>query len=125
MISIDKTSVQPFYEQIILSVKQNILLGIFEPDEKLPSVRELASKLMMNPNTIAKAYKSLEQEGVIITKKGLGTYVNELVQDAPADERINEWKLRLHPIIMEAKFAGITAKEIKEWVNAIYKGEEK
>ncbi|MDR2832714.1 MAG: GntR family transcriptional regulator [Streptococcaceae bacterium] len=125
MITIDKTSVQPFYEQIILSIKRNILLGIYETDEKLPSVRELASNLMMNPNTIAKAYKSLEQEGVIVTKKGLGTFVGALSHEKPLSTQIDGWKNKLAPIITEAKFYGITLEEIMKWMKEAYEGESK
>lgn len=55
MITIDKGSSKPYYEQLILSVKEAILQGILRPGDKLPSVRELAKELLMNPNTVAKA----------------------------------------------------------------------
>lgn len=120
MISIDKSNAQPFYEQIVLSVKQNILLGIFEPDEKLPSVRELANRLMMNPNTIAKAYKLLESEGVIMTKKGLGTFISSEQPQDVSQGKMTEWKERLKPIITETKFAHVSADEVVSWVKELY-----
>ena len=67
---IDKTSAKPYYEQIILLIKEQILQGILKPGEQIPSVREMARQLMMNPNTVSKAYKLLEVQGIIVTVKG-------------------------------------------------------
>ena len=57
MLSIDKTSSKPYYEQLVLSVKESVIQGVLQPGDQLPSVREAAKQLLMNPNTVSKAYK--------------------------------------------------------------------
>ena len=57
MVKIDKDSHRPFYEQLVIGIKEDILQGILEPGDQIPSVREMAKILLMNPNTISKAYK--------------------------------------------------------------------
>lgn len=75
MLTIDKNSSKPYYEQLVLGIKQQVVTGILQPGDRLPSVRELAKELLMNPNTISKAYKVLEVENVIVTVKGKGTFI--------------------------------------------------
>ena len=70
MVMINKTSSKPYYEQLILSIKEDILHGVLRPGDQIPSVREMAKRLLMNPNTVSKAYKILENEQVLITIKG-------------------------------------------------------
>ena len=76
MIELNYRDTRPIYEQIKDGIKQLIYSDTLLPDEKLPSVRELASKLAINPNTISRAYKELEQEGVVYTQSGIGTFIN-------------------------------------------------
>ena len=75
---IDNASGRAVYQQIIDQVKRDIALGRLTKDEKLPTVRQLAVQLAINPNTIAKAYRQLEQEGIITTKPGAGAFVANL-----------------------------------------------
>ena len=63
MIKIEMASFLPIYEQIKKEIKREITLEILKPQEALPSIRELAEKLIINPNTVARAYRELEQEG--------------------------------------------------------------
>ncbi len=77
-IKIDNASERPVYQQIIDQVKRDIALGRLAKDEKLPTVRQLAGQLAINPNTIAKAYQQMEREGIITTRPGAGTYVANL-----------------------------------------------
>ena len=72
---IDNASGRPVYQQIIDQVKRDIALARLLKDEQLPTVRQLAGQLAINPNTIAKAYRQLEQEGIIVTKPGAGAFV--------------------------------------------------
>ncbi len=74
-IQINLKSSTPLYEQIIEQVKELIARGIVEEGEQLPSVRDLASQVVLNPNTVSKAYKELERQGVIVTVRGKGTFV--------------------------------------------------
>ena len=80
MILIDYKSRKPIYEQIIDSIKSLIVSGVLERDDQLPSVRQLAQELAINPNTIQKAYGELEREGVIYSLKGRGSFVGSGIQ---------------------------------------------
>lgn len=80
MIQIDNNSSKALYEQIYEEITRLILSKAFKPDEKLPSVRELAAMIKINPNTIQKAYKSLEEDNYIYTVKGKGNFVNNSVE---------------------------------------------
>ena len=75
MILIDYKSRTPIYEQIIQNVKTLIVSGVLERDAQLPSVRQLAQELAINPNTIQRAYAELEREGIIYSLKGRGSFV--------------------------------------------------
>lgn len=72
MISINFRDSRPIYEQVKDSLRRLIVSGALSPDEKLPSVRELASQLVINPNTIQRAYRELEHEGYIVSVPGKG-----------------------------------------------------
>ena len=76
MVHLDYRDVRPIYAQIIDSFKEQITAGILTTGEKLPSVRELAAELAINPNTIQRAYRSLEGEGWIVTVPGKGCFVS-------------------------------------------------
>jgi DNA-binding transcriptional regulator YhcF (GntR family) len=67
----------PIYVQIMNTIKQNLVTGNLKPGDKLTSVRELAEKLSVNPNTVQRAYQELEREGVSETRRGMGSFVVE------------------------------------------------
>lgn len=67
----------PIYLQAANSIKRDIVTGKLSPGEKLPSVRDLAVEYTINPNTVSRVYKELEQEGVCFTRRGMGTFVTE------------------------------------------------
>lgn len=75
MLSIDKTSKKPIYEQIIESVEREIASGILKENDKLPSIRDLSLTLSINPNTIQKAFIELDRRGIIISYPGRGCFV--------------------------------------------------
>ena len=75
MIVIDYTDRRPIYEQIVSRFKEMILAGVIKADEQLPSVRQLAMELSINPNTIQRAYSDMEREGIIYCVKGRGNFV--------------------------------------------------
>ena len=83
MIHLDYRDARPIYTQIIDGFKEQISTGVLQSGEKLPSVRELAGELAINPNTIQRAYRSLEVEGWIATVPGKGCFVcsNEDTRD--------------------------------------------
>lgn len=77
MIQLNYRDSKPIYEQIKDGLRRLVVTGAVKMDEKLPSVRELATSLSINPNTIQKAYRELEQEGYIYTIAGKGSYAAE------------------------------------------------
>ncbi|BCA86133.1 GntR family transcriptional regulator [Enterococcus saigonensis] len=116
MFTIDKNSSKPYYEQLVLGIKQQVVTGVLQSGDRLPSVRELAKELLMNPNTISKAYKVLETENVIVTVKGKGTFVKNS-QDMPRDEvRIKQLKQNFQELIIEAMQLQVTKKELIYWL---------
>ena len=76
MVHLDYRDVRPIYTQIIDGIKEQITAGILRAGDKLPSVRELASELAINPNTIQRSYRSLESDGWIVTVPGKGCFVS-------------------------------------------------
>lgn len=75
LIRITATDSRPIYLQIMDEVRRAIVLGLTEADQMLPSVRQLAAELRVNPNTVQQAYRELEREGVVYTRRGRGTFV--------------------------------------------------
>ena len=76
MIVLDYRDSRPLYQQVKDSLRRMMLTGLLEPDEKLPSVRSLATQLAINPNTIQRAYAELEAEGYIYSVAGKGSFVS-------------------------------------------------
>ena len=75
MVILDYRDARPIYSQICDGIREQILSGILRPEDKLPSVRELATQLTINPNTIQRAYRELEAEGWIVSVAGKGCFV--------------------------------------------------
>lgn len=116
MVHIDKNSNRAYYEQLVLGVKEDILQGILLPGDKIPSIRDMAKQLLMNPNTINKAYKVLEAEKVLVTVKGKGTFVRA-IEETPRDEiRVQELKKLLNELVIEARHLQISQDELLTWI---------
>lgn len=110
MININFRDSRPIYEQVKTTLRKLIVSGAMSPDEKLPSVRELASQLVINPNTIQRAYRELEQEGYIISILGKGSYAN---LSAQVDEgRKKELLTAMDEIVAELLYLGVTPDEL-------------
>lgn len=110
MININFRDSRPIYEQMKTTLRKLIVSGAMSPDEKLPSVRELASQLVINPNTIQRAYRELEQEGYIISIPGKGSYAN---LSAQVDEgRKKELLTAMDEIVAELLYLGVTSDEL-------------
>ena len=75
LIAIDPSDPRPIYVQIIDEMRRALVLGTLAPDDPLPSVRQLAGELRVNPNTVSQAYRELERQGVVEVRRGQGTYV--------------------------------------------------
>ncbi len=99
MIQLNYRDSKPIYEQIKDGLRRLVVTGAVKKDEKLPSVRELATSLSINPNTIQKAYRELEQEGYIYTIAGKGSYAAEKADVASG--RDEEWMKECDEIVKE------------------------
>jgi GntR family transcriptional regulator len=109
---IDPTSRLPIYRQLTRQLREAVARGRVQPDERLPSVRDLSRTLVINPNTVARVYTELEREGVINTRPGLGVFVAhpkaELTRKA-RKERLDEL---LDHFLTEAVHLGFAAEEV-------------
>lgn len=121
MINVDSRSSKPIYEQIIDGIKENILKGILLPGDKLPSVRELSSMIMANPNTVSKAYQELERQKVIETLRGKGTFVALNFKPKLDEDSLKNLKAQMKKIIIEALYVGMTKEEMFDMIDKIFK----
>jgi GntR family transcriptional regulator len=85
LFEISTADSRPLYLQIMDEVKRGVVLGTIRPDEALPSVRQLAMQLRINPNTVQQAYRELEREGVVYVQRGQGTFIAQ--NSGGAEER--------------------------------------
>ena len=76
LFEINQADSRPIYRQIMDEVQRGIAAGMLKPDEPLPAVRQLATELKLNPNTVQHAYRELEQHGLVYVRRGLGTFVS-------------------------------------------------
>ncbi len=111
MFKIDLKNKKSIYEQVIDGIKEEIISGNFRPDDKLPSVRDLAAKLTVNPNTIQKAYTVLEEQGYVYTVAGRGNFVSEM---SPVDE-IKAGALfdEIESLIKQLRYLGVNERDIR------------
>ena len=110
MIVLDYRDSRPLYQQVKDSLRRMMLTGLLEPDEKLPSVRSLATQLAINPNTIQRAYAELDAEGYIYSVAGRGSFVS--AGDGEHLRRIAELTGRLVPLLEELKSLGYTREQL-------------
>ncbi len=118
MFLINVQSKTPIFEQLKKQILEFISIEVLHPNDKLPSVRSLASKLGVNPNTVSKAYQELEEQGYIYTVKGKGCYVS----DNNTDEQIRHEKLKeFEKKVKEMKKYNIEEEDLIQTVNEVYK----
>ena len=113
-IIIDPSSGLPIYIQIAQQIKTALAMGRLQPEDPLPSVRQLAVELAVNPNTVARAYLDLEIEGVIYKRQGAGTFVSgQGVEMSKADRRraLNEL---IEKALVEGVNLGLDERELRE-----------
>jgi GntR family transcriptional regulator len=110
--SIDPKSGVPFYRQIIEQVKFGIARGVLEPGDRLPTVRQLAVDLSVNPNTVIRAYRELEIEGVLDSQQGSGTFVSDRRPEIDALERQRMLDQILTDFLARASAYGFSLEEV-------------
>ncbi|MGA2173227.1 MAG: GntR family transcriptional regulator [Sedimentisphaerales bacterium] len=114
-IRIDNASDRPVYQQIIDQVKRDIACGKVMKEERLPTVRQLAGQLAINPNTIAKAYQQLEREGIITTRAGAGTFVANLDSDLSGSVKRKLICEDLERAVVDAFHMQIDSQTLLKW----------
>jgi len=114
LISINYRDPRPVYEQVSDGFKKLIIAGLIKKDEKMPSVRELASQYAINPNTIQRAYRDLESEGYIYSVPGKGSFAVDVKE--VSDKHLAEIYDRLDVILSDFDVAGESRQRIAEYV---------
>lgn len=118
-LRIDPDSAVPIYLQIVHAIKHQVATGRLKPSTQLPTVRELATTLRINPNTVARAYDQLDSDNVITTQQGRGTYVRERPDEAHLSRvRQEQLKAMIDRMIGQALSMGYPPDEIREAFDA-------
>lgn len=112
MIHLDLRSSQPLYEQIISQYKYLYLQGFLKKGDVIPSVRKLALELDVTPGTVAKAYREMEQSGMIETIRGKGTFMADIPSTARNEGVIRKMKTEIEKNCMELIYQGLGKEEI-------------
>ena len=107
----------PIYRQIIDQVRLGVATGDLRPGQAMPSVRSLAERLVVNPNTVVKAYAELVRDGVLEAQQGMGFFVAEKRQIYSKAERLRRLRLAVDDFIHEAVFLDFSAEEIRKVVD--------
>lgn len=112
VFTVDTASRLPIYQQVVQQIREALARGDLEPGQRLPSVRQLSSDLVVNPNTIARAYTEAEREGIVVSRQGLGIFVaqprmdlTKAARDRRLEELIDHW-------LTEAVHLGYSADEV-------------
>ncbi len=118
MIKLDLQSKTPLYLQMEQQMIDLILLGVLKENDQLPSVRNLARELGINPNTIQKAYQDMESRGIIYSVVGRGNFVAS--PSAAENLKRQECMSALEKLLTDALHAGILAQELHRAVDAVF-----
>jgi len=125
IIVISASSSEPMYKQITDQMKEAIANGSLAPETRLPSIRELSRELKVSTITIKRAYSDLGNEGYIITRIGLGSFVAGMSRDKLRQQKIAEIRKEIEKIVVTAEKIGISARDVGDIVGEIGKGNNK
>ncbi len=112
ILRIDPSSPEPLFQQLVNCVKSAVATGRMRPGDKLPSVRELARELVVNPNTVARAFQVLDAEGVTYSRRGSGTFVAEPRPTLRKDEGLRRYRAALDALLADALHMGLDAHDM-------------
>ncbi|HJQ39981.1 MAG TPA: GntR family transcriptional regulator [Thermoanaerobaculia bacterium] len=118
LVTLDPNDGRPLYLQIMDEVRRAIVVGTLRAEDPLPSVRELAGELVVNPRTVSQAYQELEREGVIYVRRGQGTFVSAAVKKGGGERRRRLVAAVAKRALLEARRNGL---DVDELVQAIQK----
>ncbi|PDH37383.1 MAG: GntR family transcriptional regulator [OM182 bacterium MED-G24] len=102
----------PFYLQIVRQVKYQVASGRLTAGEEIPAIRNLAERLTINPNTVARAYRELEQEGVVVKKRTAGTYIGDRPSPLAKEEQLRILTERVDALLAEAGQMQVSQQEL-------------
>jgi GntR family transcriptional regulator len=105
---INPRSAMPIYVQVTEQIRQRVAAGVLVPGDQLPSVRELASQLLINPNTAVRIYRDLEREGLLEFRRGQGTFVSERAKALAESDRLRLLAKRLEGVVEQARTFGVS-----------------
>jgi GntR family transcriptional regulator len=114
--SITPTTGVPIYQQLALQICAGIARGRLRPDERLPSVRELSQSLVVNPNTVARAYTELEREGTLYTRPGMGVFVSHARPPLSKKTRRERLLSGVDQLLVDAVGLGASPDEVMELI---------
>lgn len=117
MINLDYTNRTPIYEQIVNEIEKYVALGVLKEKEQIMSIRELASTLGINPNTVKKAYSILETKGIITSISTKGTFIKENASKVK-EETINNYLADIKSIMDKLSKLGLSKDEIIKKLNS-------
>ena len=115
MIQLNYRDSKPIYEQIKDGLRKLVISNSLSADEKLPSVRELAAKLAINPNTIQRAYGELERRGVIYAAKGRGNFISDNMT-VLRERRLEEIGAQIGALAAQARTLGADEDRLRGWL---------
>lgn len=115
VVNLDYKRRESIYEQIVNEIERYVALGILKPNEKIPSVRVMATDLGINPNTVKKAYDILEKKGVIVTLSTKGTFITENT-NLVVKEKQNSLLEEVKHLVNELEKLGLSKEEIIEFL---------
>ncbi len=120
MFELDMKSRKAISDQIIDNMKELIMSGVLKPEARISSVRELASQILVNPNTVQKAYRILESQGYIYTVKGKGTFVADTASLHPGTQQLQDAEAALSDSISKLYHLGLSKKEARNIIDRIF-----
>ena len=107
----------PVYKQIFNQVKYLVASGVLRAGEELPPIRALAEQLLINPNTVARAYRELEHAGIVVKRGTVGTFVSNTPSPFARRERLRVLRQRIDTLLADASHMGVSVDELKDMID--------
>ena len=123
LVNLDPRDARPLYLQIMDEVRRALVLGTLRAEDPLPSVRELAAELVINPRTVSQAYQELEREGVVYVRRGQGTFVSPNAR-SDSEERHLLARGVAKRALLEARRNGLDVEELVQGIREVAAEEE-
>jgi GntR family transcriptional regulator len=107
----------PVYKQIFNQINYLVASGVLTPGEELPPIRTLAEQLLINPNTVARAYRELEHAGIVVKRGTVGTFVSSAPSPFARRERLRVLRQRIDTLLADARHMGVGVDELKALID--------